>query len=97
MADKPLVFVDPALLTAAPETGLEVDFVGMRATAGRLCARVEDARRGLEPVAGRYSTAGSEDAGSAVGRGVVSVNPDGDTELEVSSRAALALIATWFP
>jgi hypothetical protein len=37
----------------------------------RLWRRVEDARFGFVPVAGRYSTVGSEDAGPAAARGVV--------------------------
>ena len=63
------------------EPDLEVDFMDMR-DGGRLWARVEDARPGFVPVAGRYLTVGCEDAEPAVAR-VLSVNADGDIELEV--------------
>ena len=49
---------------------------------GRLWARVEDASPGFVPVAGRYLTVGCEEAEPAVAR-VLSVNADGDIELEV--------------
>ncbi len=51
-------------------------------TGRRLWTRVEDARPGFVPVAGQYVTVGCEDADTAVAR-VLSVNADGDIELEV--------------
>ncbi|GEM_PF-2380932 len=66
---------------ATTEIDLEVDFMDM--TSGRhLWARVEDARPGFVPVAGRHVTVGCEDAEPAVAK-VLSVNADGDIELEV--------------
>lgn len=66
---------------AMTELDLEVDFMDMTA-AGRLWARAEHARPGFVPVAGRHVTVGCEDAEPAVAR-VLSVNADGDIELEV--------------
>ncbi len=66
---------------ATTEIDLEVDFMDM--TSGRrLWARVEDARPGFVPVAGRHVMVGCDDAEPAVA-GVLSVNADGDIELEV--------------
>ncbi len=63
------------------EIDLEVDFMDM--TDGRrLWARIEDARPGLVPAAGRHLTVGCDDAEPAVAK-VLSVNADGDIELEV--------------
>lgn len=63
------------------EIDLEVDFMDMT-NGRRLWARLEDARPGFVPVAGRHVTVGCEDAEPAVAR-VLSVNADGDIELEV--------------
>jgi hypothetical protein len=63
------------------EIDLEVDFMDM--TSGRrLCARVEDARPGFVPAVGRHVMIGCDDAEPAVAR-VLSVNADGDIEVEV--------------
>jgi hypothetical protein len=66
---------------ATSEIDLEVDFVDM-ANSGRLWACVGDARAGFVPVAGRHVTVGCYDAEPAVVK-VLSVNADGDIELEV--------------
>jgi hypothetical protein len=66
---------------ATSEIDLEVDFMDM-ANSGRLWARVEDARAGFVPVPGRHVTVGCDDAEPAVAK-VLSVNADGDVELEV--------------
>jgi hypothetical protein len=63
------------------EIDLEVDFLDM-ASSERLWARVEPARPGFVPVAGRHVTVGCDDAEPAVAK-VLSVNADGDVELEV--------------
>ena len=66
---------------ATTEIDLEVDFMDMT-TGRRLWTRIEDGRPGFVPVAGRHVTVGCEDAEPAVAK-VVSVNADGDIELEV--------------
>jgi hypothetical protein len=66
---------------ATTKLDLEVDFMDMTANR-RLWARAEDARPDFVAVAGRHVTVGCEDAEPAVAR-VLSVNADGDIELEV--------------
>jgi hypothetical protein len=66
---------------ATTELDLEVDFMDM-ISSRLLWARVEDARPGFVAVAGNYITVGCEDAEPAVAK-VLSVNADGDIELEV--------------
>ncbi len=66
---------------ASTEIDLEVDFMDMT-NSRRLWARLEDARPGFVPVAGRHVTVGCDDAEPAVAK-VLSVNADGDIELEV--------------
>lgn len=74
---------------------IDVDFMDM-VDGGRLWARVEDAKAGFVPIAGRYVTVGCDDADPAVAK-VLSVNADGDIELQVlpgdveSHRELLAL------
>jgi hypothetical protein len=63
------------------EQDLDLDFMDM--TKDRcLWTRVEDARPGFMAVAGRHVMVGCDDANPAVAR-ILSVNPEGHTELEV--------------
>ena len=71
----------PGIAMTTNEIDLEVDFMDMT-NSPRLWARVEDARPGFVPVAGRHVTVGCDDAEPAVAK-VLSVNVDGDIELEV--------------
>ena len=60
---------------------LDVDFMDMTDDR-RLWTRLEDARPGLVPIAGRHVIVGCEDADPAVAR-ILSVNAEGHIELEV--------------
>jgi hypothetical protein len=60
---------------------LAVDFMDMT-NDRRLWTRLEDARAGFAPVAGRYVIVGCDDADSAVGQ-ILSVNSEGHIELRV--------------
>lgn len=60
---------------------LDVDFMDMT-NGRRLWARIEDARAGFVPIAGRYVVVGCEDADPAVAH-VVSVDAAGNIQLAV--------------
>jgi NADPH-dependent ferric siderophore reductase len=60
---------------------LAVDFMDMT-NDRRLWTRVQDARAGFVPIAGRHVIVGDEDAVPAVAR-ILSVNAEGHLELEV--------------
>lgn len=60
---------------------LDVDFMDMT-NDRRLWTRLEDARPGFVPIAGRHVIIGCEDANPAVAR-ILSVNAEGHIELEV--------------
>ena len=60
---------------------IDVDFMDMT-NDRRLWTRVEDARPGFVPVAGRHVIVGCEDATPAVAH-ILSVNAEGHIELEV--------------
>jgi hypothetical protein len=60
---------------------LAVDFIDMTSDR-RLWTRLQNARPGFVPIAGRHVIAGCEDADPAVAR-ILSVNVDGRIELEV--------------
>ena len=64
------------------EPDLEVDFMDTRDGRRLPCRAVGRLPPGFVPVAGHYLTVGCEDAEPAVAR-VLSVNADGDIELEV--------------
>ena len=63
------------------EYDLAVDFMDMTKER-RLWTRLQDARPGFVPIAGRYAIVGCEDAEPAVAR-ILSVNAEGHIELEV--------------
>lgn len=60
---------------------LDVDFMDMT-NDQHLWTRLEDARPGFVPVAGRHAIVGDDDAVPAVAR-ILSVNAEGHIELEV--------------
>ena len=60
---------------------LAVDFMDMT-NDRRLWTRLQDARPGFVPIAGRHVIVGCEDADPAVAR-ILSVNSEGHIELEV--------------
>ena len=60
---------------------LAVDFMDMT-NDRRLWTRLQDARPGFVPIAGRHVIVGCEDAEPAVAR-ILSVNAEGHIELEV--------------
>lgn len=60
---------------------LTVDFMDMTDDR-RLWTRLEDARPGFVPIAGRHVVVGCDDADPAVAK-ILSVNADGHIELEV--------------
>ena len=60
---------------------LAVDFMDMT-NDRRLWTRLQDARPGFVPIAGRHVIVGSEDADPAVAQ-ILSVNSEGHIELEV--------------